>query len=279
MRVARAEQLRLALEHGVRVVSGTDAGIGGAKLARRRRVACGRRAGGRRAPVERRARDGDVVRRRACWASPPSPVVSRPGLAADLLVVDGDVRADPDALGRPVAVLRRGEWRCRPLRSRNRSPPRVAAWREATDTRTSWTSWTTLTPVLAMVVLAVSWGRYPGTVVALLIGVFLVGAVLAAVHHAEVVAHRVGEPFGSLILAVAVTVIEVALIVTLMVSGEQGHLGAGPRHRVRRGDDQRQRHRRALAGGRRAATATERWPSSTPRAPARRWPPWSPWPP
>jgi len=47
----------------------------------------------------------------------------------------------------------------------------------------------------------------------------LAGAVLAAVHHAEVVAHRVGEPFGSLILAVAVTVIEVGLIVTLMVSG------------------------------------------------------------
>ena len=51
------------------------------------------------------------------------------------------------------------------------------------------------------------------------VGVFLAGAVLAAVHHAEVVAHRVGEPFGSLVLAVAVTVIEVALIVTLMVSG------------------------------------------------------------
>ena len=45
-------------------------------------------------------------------------------------------------------------------------------------------------------------------------------AVLAAVHHAEVIAHRVGEPFGSLVLAVAVTVIEVALIVTLMVGGD-----------------------------------------------------------
>ena len=44
-------------------------------------------------------------------------------------------------------------------------------------------------------------------------------AVLSAVHHAEVVAHKVGEPFGSLVLAVAVTVIEVALIVTLMISG------------------------------------------------------------
>ena len=52
-----------------------------------------------------------------------------------------------------------------------------------------------------------------------MVGLFLVGAVLAAVHHAEVVAHRVGEPFGSLVLAVAVTVIEVALIVTLMVFG------------------------------------------------------------
>lgn len=47
----------------------------------------------------------------------------------------------------------------------------------------------------------------------------LVGAVVSAVHHAEVVAHRVGEPFGSLVLAVAVTVIEVALIVTLMIAG------------------------------------------------------------
>ena len=55
-----------------------------------------------------------------------------------------------------------------------------------------------------------------------MLGVLLIGAVLAAVHHAEVVAHRVGEPFGSLVLAVAVTVIEVALIVTLMLSGGEG---------------------------------------------------------
>src|SRR4029453_4338270 len=44
-------------------------------------------------------------------------------------------------------------------------------------------------------------------------------AVLAAVHHAEVVAHRVGEPFGTLILALAVTVIEVALIVSMRPAG------------------------------------------------------------
>ena len=79
--------------------------------------------------------------------------------------------------------------------------------------------WTTAVPVLALVVLALTWGRYLPTVLTVLVAVVLIGAVLAAVHHAEVVAHRVGEPFGSLVLAVAVTVIEVALIVTLMVSG------------------------------------------------------------
>ena len=75
------------------------------------------------------------------------------------------------------------------------------------------------TPVVALVVLALVWGRHLGPVLVAVVGIVLVGAVLVAVHHAEVVAHRVGEPFGSLILAVAVTVIEVALIVTLMVSG------------------------------------------------------------
>ncbi len=88
-----------------------------------------------------------------------------------------------------------------------------------TQQRSAWTTWTTWAPLLAMVVLVASWGRHPGPLVASVIAVFLVGAVLAAVHHAEVVAHRVGEPFGSLVLAVAVTVIEVALIVTLMVTG------------------------------------------------------------
>lgn len=81
------------------------------------------------------------------------------------------------------------------------------------------TQWTHVVPVLAVVLLVFTWGRdLPGAVVAL-VTVVLAGAVLAAVHHAEVVAHRVGEPFGSLVLAVAVTIIEVALIVTLMADG------------------------------------------------------------
>ncbi|MBL0925164.1 MAG: ionic transporter y4hA [Sphingomonadaceae bacterium] len=52
----------------------------------------------------------------------------------------------------------------------------------------------------------------------------LVIVVLAAVHHAEIVAHRVGEPFGTLILAVAVTVIEVGLIISLMLANSEAAL-------------------------------------------------------
>jgi Ca2+:H+ antiporter len=80
-------------------------------------------------------------------------------------------------------------------------------------------SWHVVVPVLAVVALGATWGSKPAAPVLVLVGALLGGSVLAAVHHAEVVAHRVGEPFGSLVLAVAVTVIEVALIVTLMVAG------------------------------------------------------------
>jgi Ca2+:H+ antiporter len=79
--------------------------------------------------------------------------------------------------------------------------------------------WTVLVPVFAVVILVFTWGRsLPGAVVAV-VTLVLAGSVLAAVHHAEVIAHRVGEPFGSLVLAIAVTIIEVALIVTLMADG------------------------------------------------------------
>ena len=50
----------------------------------------------------------------------------------------------------------------------------------------------------------------------------LIGAVIAAVHHAETIAHQVGEPFGTLILAVAVTVIETSLIISMMLSDSPG---------------------------------------------------------
>jgi Ca2+:H+ antiporter len=80
-------------------------------------------------------------------------------------------------------------------------------------------SWTVAVPLIALVLLAATWGAHLGPVHVALQAVLLIGAALAAVQHAEVVAHRVGEPFGSLVLAAAVTIIEVALIVELMASG------------------------------------------------------------
>ncbi|HTV02732.1 MAG TPA: hypothetical protein VMF13_19430 [Luteitalea sp.] len=89
----------------------------------------------------------------------------------------------------------------------------------ASAQRPAWFSWTTLVPVVSLVVLALAWGRDLGPVLVGVVTALLGASVLAAVHHAEVVAHKVGEPYGSLVLAVAVTVIEVALIVTLMLAG------------------------------------------------------------
>lgn len=84
------------------------------------------------------------------------------------------------------------------------------------------TSWTAGVPLLALVFLALTWGRDLGGVLLVVTLLLLGGAVVAAVHHAEVIAARVGEPFGSLVLAVAVTVIEVSLIVVLMISSDSG---------------------------------------------------------
>ena len=55
-----------------------------------------------------------------------------------------------------------------------------------------------------------------------LMGATLIGGVLFAVHHAEVVAHKTGEPFGSLVLAICVTIIEVSLIISMMLAGHEG---------------------------------------------------------
>ena len=82
--------------------------------------------------------------------------------------------------------------------------------------------WTVIVPIAALIVLLVTWFHHEQSATLVLIGACLVGAVLSAVHHAEVVAHRVGEPVGSLVLAVAVTVIEVGLIVMLMSGGGPG---------------------------------------------------------
>jgi len=90
--------------------------------------------------------------------------------------------------------------------------------------RIPWWAW--LWPLLAWLVLAASLIVGTGGIVAAAAAIVLVATVFAAVYHAEVVAHRTGEPFGTLVLAVAVTVIEVALIVSVMVAapGEKAGL-------------------------------------------------------
>lgn len=80
--------------------------------------------------------------------------------------------------------------------------------------------WAIVVPIIGIIMLAAFWTVELQPWAVILIAFVLGGTVLAAVQHAEVVAHRVGEPFGSLVLAVAVTVIEVALIVTLMTTGK-----------------------------------------------------------
>src|SRR5690606_4285450 len=80
-------------------------------------------------------------------------------------------------------------------------------------------TWTVAMPLASVLLLVLAWlmPATPGLVPRLVIG--LGGSVIASVHHAEVIAHRVGEPFGTIVLALAVTVIEVALIVSMMLSG------------------------------------------------------------
>lgn len=77
----------------------------------------------------------------------------------------------------------------------------------------------TLLPLVAIGVLA-SGLALPGQLVALIACVpALLAAVAASVHHAEVIAHKVGEPYGTIVLALAVTVIEAALVLSIMLAG------------------------------------------------------------
>ena len=86
-------------------------------------------------------------------------------------------------------------------------------------------AWSWIIPALAIALLVVALVIGGGPVVFVLGALGLVGAVIASVHHAEVVAHRVGEPFGTLVLAVAVTVIEASLILSMVVAGGSQQAG------------------------------------------------------
>ena len=79
--------------------------------------------------------------------------------------------------------------------------------------------WSWLFPTAAASLLTALLTMPSGALLVAACAIALIGTVIASVHHAEVVAHRVGEPFGTLVLAVAITVIEVALIVSVMLAG------------------------------------------------------------
>ena len=78
---------------------------------------------------------------------------------------------------------------------------------------------TVVAPLVAAALLGLAIMLPPSVWLSAFCAAALIAAVLAAVHHAEVIAHRLGEPFGTLVLALAVTVIEVALILSMMLAG------------------------------------------------------------
>src|SRR5574342_141578 len=82
--------------------------------------------------------------------------------------------------------------------------------------------WSVLVPPLAAALLAATFALPMGALLAAACAAALVASVVSAVHHAEVVAHRVGEPFGTLVLALAITVIDAARIISIMLAGAAG---------------------------------------------------------
>ena len=77
--------------------------------------------------------------------------------------------------------------------------------------------WTTIIPILAWV-LFFSGLIYDSGFFQIVASILLILSVMSAVHHSEIIAERVGEPYGTIILAISITVIEVSIIVSLMIS-------------------------------------------------------------
>ncbi|PIV73453.1 MAG: ionic transporter y4hA [Rhodobacteraceae bacterium CG17_big_fil_post_rev_8_21_14_2_50_65_11] len=85
--------------------------------------------------------------------------------------------------------------------------------------------WTVLAPVVTLGFVALEMTALPHPMPGWLIlpaAVLLFAAVFSSVHHAETIAHRLGQPFGSIVLALSVTLIEVSLIVSLLLSASEG---------------------------------------------------------
>lgn len=78
--------------------------------------------------------------------------------------------------------------------------------------------WTTSLPILALIIYFSGY-LDDNIMFQAIAGILLVFCVMSAVHHSEIVAHRVGEPYGTIILAVSITIIEVSIIISLMITG------------------------------------------------------------
>ena len=78
--------------------------------------------------------------------------------------------------------------------------------------------WTITIPILACILYLTGY-IHDSVYFQSIAGLLLIGSVMSAVHHSEIVAHRVGEPYGTIILAVSITIIEVSVIISLMMSG------------------------------------------------------------
>ncbi|MBV8651763.1 MAG: ionic transporter y4hA [Alphaproteobacteria bacterium] len=92
-------------------------------------------------------------------------------------------------------------------------------------------AWPLLVPLSSFALLVIAMAAGVGPLLAVLCGVGIAGTVLVSVHHAEIVAHRVGEPFGTLVLAVSVTVIEASLILSMMLA-DSGPASVLPRDTI-----------------------------------------------
>ena len=81
--------------------------------------------------------------------------------------------------------------------------------------------WTIIFPIIAAAFYLL--GFLSDSLISNILGaILLFGSVLAAVHHAEVIAHKVGEPYGTIILAICIAILEVGLIISFMLSGSEG---------------------------------------------------------
>ena len=81
--------------------------------------------------------------------------------------------------------------------------------------------WTIIIPILAWL-LFFSGLIDNSSIFQLIASGLLILSVMSAVHHSEIIAEKVGEPYGTIILAISITVIEVSIIVSLMVTeGEE----------------------------------------------------------